>query len=108
MFGFVGHLSKSLFGTATEDVQLFAKVLQKSAGNQFKIIHRVNELFIIVNHSNAEIHVNLDRLNLLTIATKIIIYAVDKTTDATNKLSIDEKSIKMNFLFDNAISSLER
>ena len=35
LFGFVGHLSKSLFSTATEDVQLFAKVLQKSACNQF-------------------------------------------------------------------------
>lgn len=109
LFGFVGHFSKSLFGTATEeDVQRIAKVLQRSASSQFKIIHRVNDLLTIVNHSNAEIQVNRDRLNLLTNSTKNIISAVDSVTNAANRISNEEKSIKMNIMFDNAISSLER
>ena len=61
LFGVIGKLSKSLFGTATEeDVQRIATVLQQNSNTQNKVIHQVNELLTIVNHSNAEIQVNRD------------------------------------------------
>ena len=104
----IGKLSKSLFGTATEgDVQRIATVLQQNSNTQNKVIHQVNELLIIVNHSNAEIQVNRDRLNLLTNITRKTIQHIQDIVSETNKLANNLKSMSVNVMFEEAISQLE-
>ena len=108
LFGVIGKLSKSLFGTATEgDVQRIATVLQQNSNAQNKVIHQVNELLTIVNHSNAEIQVNRDRLNLLTNITRKTIQHIQDIVSETNKLANKLKSMRVNMMFEEAISQFE-
>ena len=106
---FVGQLSKSLFGTATiADVQRIAKAVQESRGQQTKVIHQVNSLLTIVNHSNHDIQINRDRLNTVTKALAKTTRYIDALIDNQNNFSQEIKEVKMALMIEEAVADIER
>ena len=66
-FNFVGDISHTLFGTATDSsVEAIKKIVSKTLVKQGQVVHQVNDLMSIVNHTYDEIQANRDRLNDLT------------------------------------------
>ena len=102
-------MSKSLFGTTTEeDIQHITAVIRENRNYNNKIINHVNGLLSIGNHSNSEIQQNRNRLNLITNVTRGVIQHINSVTSVTiNRLSTSMKAIKVNLMFEHAINSLE-
>ena len=109
LLDFVGKISKSLFGTATvEDVQRIAKAVEESRGQQSKVVHQLNNLLTIVNHSNHDIQINRDQLNAATKALAKTTRYIDVLVANQNNFSREIKEIKMAMMIESAVSDIER
>ena len=107
-FNVIGQLSKTLFGTATtEDIKRIGKVLQKSSQQQGKIIHRINDILTVVNHSNDDIQQNRDRLNLVTRHLGEVSQGLSNLGQSINNLSDNQRFIIQNLLTERAVASIE-
>ena len=105
----VGQLSKSLFGTATvSDVRRIANAVKQSRGQQEKIIHQVNDMLTVVNHSNHEIQANRDRLNSLTRSLTKTALPINILIGKSNNLTEEVNKLKVILMVEEVISDMER
>ena len=108
LINFVGKISKTLFGTATsEDVERIGRILQQSSKEQSKIVHRVNDLLTIVNHSRTYINETRDRVNLVTRHLGEAFRGLRHLGHAINNLSDNQRFIRQNLLIERAIDGVE-
>ena len=109
LLDFVGKLSKSLFGTATSaDVERIAKVVETVAASQGKVLHRVNDLLMVVNKSNGDIQVNRDHLLAVQKHISDIYGLVDALNIQSNRTVGWLNYIKKNVLMERTVASIER
>ena len=109
LFNFIGEASRSLFGTATvRDVQQIRRIIRDMKKNGATATHRINELLLVMNHSNIDIQINRNRINLVS---QRINKLSDKMVEiATTQQQLDDEQTKLRrrVIVDGMVSQLER
>ena len=71
VLGFLGPLFNDLFGLETEqDIQRYVKVVEDTRSEQSNIVHKVNELITVVNHTFKFVQENRVKVNELATYTR--------------------------------------
>ena len=108
-FNFIGSASKTLFGTATnEDVENIRKILRNMQHTGATTTHRVNELLLVVNHSNTDIQLNRDRLNLVNKQVTKMSAKMEDISRRQNQLDNENLKLKRHLMLDRSLGQLER
>ena len=108
-FNFIGSISKTLFGTATsEDVENIRKVLRNMQHTGASTTYRVNELLLVVNHSNTDIQINRNRLNLVNNQVAKMSAKMEDMTKFQTQLDNEQLKLKRHLMLDRSIGQLER
>ena len=108
LLNFVGDLSKSLFGTATqEDVERVAKVVNDIGHSEYKTVKRVNELLAVVNRTNQDVAMNRRRLNGVSQTLNRLGDALVGLQGVVNRTNFGINGLKRNILIERAVSELE-
>ena len=67
ILGFIGEISKSLFGTATQkEVDALSEIVEKSRSSVENVVHSVNYLISFVNHTRGILEDNQSHLRALS------------------------------------------
>ena len=109
LFDFIGKASKSLFGTATtEDVENVKNVLRAMQHTMTTSIHRVNELLIVVNHTNNDIQLNRNRINLVNRQVQKMSIVLERLAKFQSTINDKLLKLKRHIIIERIVSQLER
>ena len=108
ILGFLGKLSKLIFGTATEaDVEDVKRVLNNIGNQEQDLIHNVNELWSMVNGTREYVRQNRVMLFSLSKHTSRLRELINWTIERDRQLTVHIRSLQFTHVTDRAIQHLE-
>ena len=109
LFDFIGKASKSLFGTATtEDIENVKNVLRAMQQTTSTSVHRVNELLVVVNHTNKDIQINRNRINLINRHVQKMSIVLENLAKYQSTINDKLLKLKRHVIIERIVSQLER
>ena len=108
LFDFIGHVSRALFGTATEEeVQETKKMVERVSLENEAVVHLVKELVTVVNKTRESAIANRDRLNELARRQNYMYAFLGRLSQSDYWTTVEIQRLKVKLEVDRILEDLE-